>query len=178
MTGSASRGRFTARRAASVPYSTPPTARPPQAPRSDSPVQVFDATGGFDPAYVVLEDIDFCIRAALKGFDLQLVPMAVCNYRFRDNLEAMYRQRYDYAYYRTKLSAAVFDRRAFLMPSRWLPLLTRVARQTLSRQLNRILGRRQTPLQLARSNWMYAGVVGELRGSLAHRIAPAADPRQ
>ena len=58
---------------------------------------VFEAVGGFDPAFPTNEDTDFCIRAYLKGYALRLVPDAVYNYRFRDTPEAIYRQAYAYA---------------------------------------------------------------------------------
>ena len=108
---------------------------------------------------------------------MTFVPDAVCYYRFRDDPDAMYRQRYAYAYYRAKLRRQYAAPEPFLTASRWVPLLTRVARQTLSRQLNRMLGRCQSQSELARSDWLYAGVMGELRGSLAHRVPPAAARR-
>ena len=55
------------------------------------------ATGRFDENLEALEDIDFCVRAALAGFQLEFVPEAVMHVRFRDTLPALARQSYDYA---------------------------------------------------------------------------------
>lgn len=79
--------------------------------------RVFEAVGAFDTTVACLEDTDFCIRASLAGFDLQFVPEAVYNYRFRTEPEAMRRQAYNYARYR------VFLRRRYAAPSwRFAPL--------------------------------------------------------
>ena len=50
-----------------------------------------------------MEDIDFCVRAHLEGYRLVFVPEAVYHYRFRGDLDAIYRQAYQYAYWRALL---------------------------------------------------------------------------
>ena len=74
-----------------------PSARSPAAPPLGFHRRVFEAVGGFDPAFAAQEDTDFCIRAHRKGFEIRMVPDAVYNYRFRDTPEAIYRQAYAYS---------------------------------------------------------------------------------
>ena len=59
-----------------------------------------------------MEDIDFCVRAHLAGFELAFVPEAVYHYRFRGDLDGICRQAYSYTYYRALL------RRRYGAPSR------------------------------------------------------------
>jgi glycosyltransferase involved in cell wall biosynthesis len=59
---------------------------------------VFDAVGGFDPAFKGgADEVDFSIRAAAAGFDLYFVPGAVVHRRLRPTVPSMMRQHYQYA---------------------------------------------------------------------------------
>lgn len=53
---------------------------------------VFSALGGFAGDMDYAEDIDFCWRAQLAGYDIAFVPEAVLQYRYRPSLRSMYRQ--------------------------------------------------------------------------------------
>jgi GT2 family glycosyltransferase len=132
---------------------------------------VFDAVGGFDPAFVALEDIDFCVRAHLAGFRLQFVPDAVVNYRFRDTLAGIYRQGYAYAHWRALLRRR-YAAGPLLAPRPWLSLAARLSRLQL-RRLVWALRRRPPPLsQQAYLHRVLGQTRGELSGALAFRVAP------
>jgi peptidoglycan/xylan/chitin deacetylase (PgdA/CDA1 family)/glycosyltransferase involved in cell wall biosynthesis len=133
--------------------------------------RVFEAVGGFDPAFAVLEDTDFCVRAHRKGFELALVPGAVYNYRFRAELGAIRRQAYLYARYRALLRRRCVDE-PLLAPNRWLGLLGETARLALLRAANRALGRRQGPAERALLERNLGRALGTLAGSLRHGVAP------
>jgi len=132
---------------------------------------VFEAVGPFDPAFPTNEDLDFCIRAYLKGYALRLVPDAVYNYRFRDTPEAIYRQAFAYA-----RSEALLRRRyagaPLLAPGPWLDLGRRTARLSAGWVKRRLFGRSPDILDQARFSRSYGTVLGDLAGSLAYRVAP------
>lgn len=134
--------------------------------------EVFDVVGDFDPAYVYVEDTEYCVRAFLRGYELQLVPDAVYNYRYRENLDKIYRQNYNYQFYRALLRRQYVTDEPFLIPGRWLVLFRMLARQGLSYGVNRLLGRRQTPVDRARFSRTWGRLVGDLMGSLTYRVAP------
>ena len=133
--------------------------------------QIFERVGEFDPAFAVMEDIDFCIRAHLAGYELVFVPEAVYHYRFRGDLEAIRRQAYAYAYYRARL-------RQIYGPE---PLLTLRPWAMLAGQALRLVRRRakfalrprpaslRTRAMLARASGQ---LWGQIRGALAFRVAP------
>lgn len=136
--------------------------------------KLFDDVGDFDPAFAVLEDTDFCIRAHLKGHELRFVPDAVYNYRLRDTPEAVYRQAVSYARYRALLRRRYAPDEPFLAPGPWLRLFGDMANLGVSGFANRVLGRRQSPLARARLSRRLGWTVGDLRGALAFRVAPPA----
>jgi GT2 family glycosyltransferase len=53
---------------------------------------VFEAVGGFASDMHYAEDIDFCWRAQLAGYDIGFVPDAVLRYRYRTRLRSMFTQ--------------------------------------------------------------------------------------
>ena len=77
--------------------------------------------GGFDPAFKVQEDHDFCIRAHLAGFELHPVPETRYNYRFREDFPTIYRQAFTYARYRALLRKR-YAPEPLLSPVPWLEL--------------------------------------------------------
>ena len=93
----------------------------PGGPRSGSTARSSTAAGEFDPAFAVMEDIDFCIRAHLAGYDLVFVPEAIYHYRFRGDLDAIYRQAYQYAYWRALLRRR-YGGEPLLTPRPWTML--------------------------------------------------------
>jgi GT2 family glycosyltransferase len=134
--------------------------------------EVFAAAGGFDPAFAVMEDIDFCVRAHLAGFELVFVPEAVYHYRFRGDPEAIRRQSYAYAYYRALLRRR-YGGEPLLTFRPWADLFGRaatLARRRAKAALGRPGLRKQAVLAQASGQlW------GQIRGALAFRVAP---PRQ
>lgn len=66
----------------------------------------FEAIGGFDPTFVVGQDVDFSWRAQLAGFTIRFAPRAVVAYRLRSDRDGIFRQMRGYgrgetkAYYR------------------------------------------------------------------------------
>jgi GT2 family glycosyltransferase len=54
--------------------------------------EVFDALDGFAGDMDYAEDVDFCWRAQLAGYEVAFVPDAVLRYRYRPSLRAMYEQ--------------------------------------------------------------------------------------
>lgn len=53
---------------------------------------VFEAVGGFDPAFETCDDIDLSWRVQLAGTGLRFVPDAVLHYRYRDSLREIFEQ--------------------------------------------------------------------------------------
>lgn len=136
--------------------------------------RVYEAVGGFDPAFAVQEDHDFCVRAHLAGFELKAVPDARYNYRFRDDFAQIYRQAYVYARYRGLLRKR-YAPEPFLSPLPWLELGQRILRLGGSRAMvavRGLKGRPWQPLERARFNVMLGQALGEGAGALAWRVAP------
>lgn len=133
--------------------------------------EVFDAVDGFDPAFRFMEDDDFCIRVALAGFEMRYVPEAVYNYRYRDNIESIYAQGYNYGYYRGLLRQKYAPGNVFA-PGPWISVLRRIG-FIQSRRLYRVLRRKPRSIgDQARLMRALGGAVGDLTGSLAFRVAP------
>jgi GT2 family glycosyltransferase len=86
-----------------------PTAFPPHLPFTGGNSmgftrELFEAIGGFDAAYDVQEDLDFCFRAQLAGYKLKFLPEATMHYRRRTDPAAIRRQFYSYARFEVKLA--------------------------------------------------------------------------
>jgi len=140
---------------------------------------VFEAVGGFDPAFATNEDIDFCIRAHLAGFRLRFVPEAVYNYRFRAELPAIYAQAFASARADALLRRRyVPDDPGRLDPGRWADWSLRTGRLAACALKTRLIGRRCTELQRARFNERFGTALGDLAGALAHGVAPRREPDQ
>jgi GT2 family glycosyltransferase len=137
--------------------------------------RVLDAVGGFDPAFKVQEDHDFCIRAHLAGFELHPVPETCYNYRFREDFPSIYRQAFSYARYRALLRKR-YAPEPFLSPVPWLQLGQRLLRlggtraAAALRQLRR--GGPLPPLERARFNAKLGQALGDAAGAIAFRVAP------
>jgi glycosyltransferase involved in cell wall biosynthesis len=133
--------------------------------------EVFDRAGGFDPAFPVMEDIDFCIRAHLAGYGLAFVPEAVYHYRFRGDLEGIRRQSYGYNYYRALLRRR-YGAEPLLTFRPWALLAGRALRLA-RRRVALAVGPREASLvsraALARDTGQ---LWGQVRGALAFRVAP------
>lgn len=131
--------------------------------------RLFDAVGGFDPD-VYPEDVEFCIRAALKGFEPQTVRGAILHYRLRGDLSAIYRQARCYH----KTNVLVSSRYRALGPAqrgRWVALLRacRVAALVYLRW-------RLDPTDLRKGAGAYRRlglVAGQLAGMIAYRAGPS-----
>lgn len=53
---------------------------------------LFDEIGGFDPEIILGNDVDLCWRVQLASYDLNFVPDAVVQYRYRDTFRGIFRQ--------------------------------------------------------------------------------------
>jgi glycosyltransferase involved in cell wall biosynthesis len=137
--------------------------------------RLYEAVGPFDAAFTVQEDHDFCIRAHLAGFELTFVPEAVCNYRFRDDFRAIYRQAYSYARYRALLRKR-YAPSPLLSPAPWLGLAQRIVRLSGARvaaEVRRLRGGRpRPPLERAQFNARLGQALGEAAGAIAFRVPP------
>jgi glycosyltransferase involved in cell wall biosynthesis len=134
---------------------------------------VFMAAGGFDEGLASLEDVDFCIRAHLEGFELAFVPEAVMHVRFRDTLPGLARQNYTY----TKGLVCLAKRYRQHQPRGWL-------RGRIRRNLSAWSGLvpeyvavnfgpgRGDPLARAVHRWKRAGAAGKIAGMLRYRSLP------
>lgn len=63
----------------------------------------FDAVGGFDEEFRLLEDTDLTWRLQLAGYDLVFEPQAIVHIRFRQTNRASFRQAYGYGKYNVLL---------------------------------------------------------------------------
>ena len=70
---------------------------------------VWDALDGYDEDFIGLEDIEFSIRAAGRGYRPALVPNARIAYRFRSGLRATWRQGAFYGRGRAQLASQAHD---------------------------------------------------------------------
>src|SRR5690554_5671364 len=64
--------------------------------------EAFEAVGGFDESWTLLEDTDLTWRLQLAGYELGFAPEAVVHIRFRSGL-ASFRQAYGYGVYNVRL---------------------------------------------------------------------------
>jgi glycosyltransferase involved in cell wall biosynthesis len=131
------------------------------------------AVGPFAEDLEALEDKDFCIRAALAGFELVFVPEAVMHVRFRDSLPALARQNYTYS----KGGVGLGKRYAAHRPRGW-------TRRRLRRHLRTWAGLvpeylavrfgegRDDPLAQAAFRWKLARAAGTIAGMLRYRSLP------
>ena len=133
--------------------------------------EVFAAVGGFDPAFAVMEDIDFCIRAHLKGYALVFVPEAVYHYRFRGDLAAIRRQAYGYNYYRALLRRR-YGAEPLMTFRPWALLAGRALRLTRQQAGMALQPRRPSLGARAALAGDWGRLWGQVRGALAFRVAP------
>jgi GT2 family glycosyltransferase len=115
--------------------------------------EVFDELGGFAADMYYAEDVDFCWRAQLAGYEIAFVPDAVLRYRYRPSLRAMYRQHRNFGrasalLYRTYRDRGMPRRSAAAALSEWgavmkapLRMRTRAEAARWSRRAGRCIGR-------------------------------------
>lgn len=124
--------------------------------------EVFEELGGFDEQ-MPLEDLDFCLKAHLRGRQLVLTPDAVLHYRYRQTYGGIFRQAYTYG-----LGVAAVQRRykqpgeRYPKQRRWLitgwrPMLWRIPRAF--RRTHR-----------AKIVWQLGWQWGRYRGSIKYRV--------
>ena len=142
------------------------------------PPGLHEAVGGFDPAFAVQEDHDFCIRAHLAGFELVPVPETRYNYRFRDDFGGIYRQAYAYARYRALLRRR-YAPEPLLSPAPWLEPRPAdpAARRCAGAGGARMPRRGGAPAARAGALQRHARP-GARRGRRRHRLPGAAPPRR
>ena len=134
---------------------------------------MFMATGRFAEDLESLEDVDFCIRAALAGFQLEFVPEAVMHVRFRDTLPGLARQNYGY----TKGMVHLTKRYAAHQPRGWLrgrirrniKAWTALAPEYLAVTFGKGRG---DPVAQAAFHWKRAAAAGKIAGMLRYRSLP------
>jgi hypothetical protein len=101
-------------------------------------------------AFPVMEDIDFCVRAHLAGYELVYVPEAVYHYRFRGDLEGIWRQAYRYNYYRALLRRR-HGAEPLLTPRPWMQLCGRALK------LGRVRAKVALRAGLGQKSWLSSG---------------------
>jgi glycosyltransferase involved in cell wall biosynthesis len=121
--------------------------------------RMWEEVGPFDVHLDFVDDIDFCFRAQLAGFELHFVPDAVVHYRLRDSLKGIYRQARDWG------RASVDLQRKYISAGMPRPS---PAREALSwgrvpLELVQVRGRGDLGLWLHRLGWR----VGRLRAATA-----------
>lgn len=73
--------------------------------------EVYAALGGCDESYVGgHEEVELCWRAQLSGYQIAYAPKAIVQYRLRDNIAALARQRFGSGRTYAQLHAAYADR--------------------------------------------------------------------
>jgi GT2 family glycosyltransferase len=121
----------------------------------------FVQLGGFDTSIAVYEDMDFCLRAWVRGIELVYVPHAVVHYRLRHTLAELFSQAIKYG------EAAPFICKRLKEMGRPTPPRLRNAKNTIW------LVRRAPQLRNAqgRARWVVVagGLIGRLRGSWHQR---------
>ena len=122
---------------------------------------VHDALGGFDESMLALFDLDYCLRAYKRGFELRLVPEALMHYRYRSEFRAIFRQARFYAEHMALVQRRHEDRSArtrtpWLLRG-WKPILRALA------SVHRRPGR-------AKLAWHLGWQVGRFVGSARYRV--------
>ena len=97
--------------------------------------EVFDALGGFDETYKVLEDTDFTWRAQLAGHAIRFEPEAVMHIRLRPTLRRTFTQSFSYGEAHARLQR---DYKRFGMP-RLGPAATLLSMGSLVRSLPKLI---------------------------------------
>lgn len=95
--------------------------------------EAFNDIGGFAEDVPYAEDVDFCWRLQLRGFELCLAPEAVLRYRYRTSTRSLFRQARNYgagqvALYRKHAVAGMPRRSPRAVAVDWM----RLARQAVS----------------------------------------------
>jgi cellulose synthase/poly-beta-1,6-N-acetylglucosamine synthase-like glycosyltransferase len=133
--------------------------------------RLFDELGGFDVAYAVGDDVDFSLRAQLRGYPIRSVPEALVHYRFRDELAAIGRQAHAYARDQVKISQRV--------PEAARPMRVRLRSfvnesRTLARHSRRYVRRRgwEDRIERARMRWRWGWYLGLVSGMIAFLAPP------
>jgi glycosyltransferase involved in cell wall biosynthesis len=123
---------------------------------------VFAALEGFDET-ISLEDLDFCIRAHLKGIQLVLAPRAILHYRYRQSYGEIFRQARTYGLgiaavqRRYKQPGDRFPKQRVWLLTGWRPVLWRLPRAF--RRAHR-----------AKIAWQLGWQLGRYQGSLRYRV--------
>lgn len=132
--------------------------------------RLFDAVGGFDPAFQP-EDDEFCIRAHLRGFTMHPVPDAVVHYRLRRDLDAIYRQAYQYSITDVQIAKA-YRATGPAQRQRWRRLFGESARVMWEYCGLRLRRGAVCPAAEARLRWRLGAVAGQVAGVVKYRAAP------
>lgn len=123
---------------------------------------IYDALGGFDENFVILNDTDYCWRAQLAGVKPQFVPELVVHYRYRHSLKGIYLQSYGYAEENILLYKKY---RSNGMPKLYWPDELQGWRKVLRRAI-----RIRSKLKYAQWLWLFGRQMGRLLGRLKYRI--------
>ena len=121
-----------------------------------------EAIGGFDDAFLYLQDTDYCWKAQRAGAQLYFAPEAVIHYRYRQTLRGLYQQARNYA----EDNVLIYKKyRALDMP----PLTRYEIVRAWVQLFRRTIGMRSKG-DFARWLWNVGWRVGRLHGSIKHRI--------
>lgn len=134
--------------------------------------RVFEVVGGFDPAFAVSEDTDFCIRAHDAGFTLKLVQDAIYNYRLRATPRAIRRQAHTYASFDALLRRRCAAAQPFLSHKPWTMWSARTFRLLVEWIRHAVSLRQWDVAERAFFSKRLGTATGDFVGSLAFRVAP------
>ena len=135
--------------------------------------RVFENVGEFDPDLLNGQDMDWCIRAHLKGYKIVFVPEAVYYYRLRTEPEAIRRQEHSWA-----ATDALLRKRYADPPSRglraaitWTGAWSYAAQLMVRERIAQLRG--ENDLASAQRRAIRLGkVLGDIEGARFHQIPP------
>jgi len=120
--------------------------------------EAFEAVGGFDERWPLLEDTDLTWRLQLAGYELAFAPDAVVHIRFRSGL-ASFTQAYGYGFYNVRLYKEYLPRG---MP-RIGPLRSLESLWGLVRSLPEVFDREKRPRYVRRLGHRLGRLAGSIR---------------
>lgn len=124
---------------------------------------VAEAVGGFDEGFLIGQDMEFCLRLWLGGYELAYVPAAVVQYRYRPDMTSLYRRSRDYGSVAPAIARRLSEA-GRTTPRRWVGLKSYL---WLLRKAPLLVSR------AGRARWLVVagGKVGRIRGSIRERWA-------
>jgi glycosyltransferase involved in cell wall biosynthesis len=127
---------------------------------------VHEMVGGFDETMLLLEDVDYCWRIQEAGKTLNSAKHAVLNFRFRDNIKAIYTRYRKFAIFEVLLHK---KHEQVGMPKfiKWQSLVKSAVILPI-----KFIVRVRNRESLVRWLWELAQFIGHLQGCIKHKYMP------